>query len=56
MMPVREVYGNWPTSGEIDIVESRGNRDLLRPDDNVQVGKAAGTALISCKGRHGRFV
>ncbi|KAF0306960.1 Beta-1,3-glucan-binding protein [Amphibalanus amphitrite] len=38
MMPVREVYGNWPTSGEIDIVESRGNRDLLRPSDNVQVG------------------
>ena len=42
-MPVREVYGNWPTSGEIDIVESRGNRDLLRTDDNVQVGKALGS-------------
>ena len=39
MMPVREVYGNWPTSGEIDIVESRGNADLLRPSDNVQVGE-----------------
>lgn len=39
MMPVRETYGNWPTSGEIDIVESRGNADLLRTSDNVQIGK-----------------
>lgn len=25
MMPVRDTYGAWPSSGEIDIVESRGN-------------------------------
>ena len=25
MMPVNDVYGAWPASGEIDIVESRGN-------------------------------
>lgn len=25
MLPVNEVYGSWPLSGEIDIVESRGN-------------------------------
>lgn len=25
MMPVRDTYGGWPASGEIDIVESRGN-------------------------------
>ncbi|KAG5912955.1 hypothetical protein E4U42_001619 [Claviceps africana] len=25
MMPVRDTYGPWPASGEIDIVESRGN-------------------------------
>jgi beta-glucanase (GH16 family) len=28
MMPVDSVYGGWPTSGEIDIMESRGNRDF----------------------------
>lgn len=25
MMPVKDTYGPWPTSGEIDIMESRGN-------------------------------
>jgi beta-glucanase (GH16 family) len=25
MMPVSGAYGQWPASGEIDIVESRGN-------------------------------
>jgi len=28
MMPRDSSYGGWPTSGEIDIMESRGNRDL----------------------------
>jgi len=28
MMGTREAYGGWPASGEIDIVESRGNRVL----------------------------
>jgi hypothetical protein len=25
MMPKHNAYGNWPSSGEIDIAESRGN-------------------------------
>jgi beta-glucanase (GH16 family) len=25
MMPVKDTYGSWPSSGEIDIMESRGN-------------------------------
>lgn len=25
MMPEREIYGEWPASGEIDIMEGRGN-------------------------------
>ena len=25
MLPLRNAYGKWPASGEIDIVESRGN-------------------------------
>ncbi|XP_072050510.1 beta-1,3-glucan-binding protein-like [Amphiura filiformis] len=27
LLPVNNVYGDWPASGEIDIVESRGNLD-----------------------------
>jgi hypothetical protein len=29
MMPKYEEYGGWPLSGEIDIVEVRGNRDFV---------------------------
>ena len=28
MMPKRSVYGGWPRSGEIDIMESKGNQNL----------------------------
>jgi beta-glucanase (GH16 family) len=30
MMPEDDVYGQWPASGEIDIMESRGN-DVYYP-------------------------
>lgn len=29
MMPKHSVYGQWPASGEIDIMELRGNRNLF---------------------------
>ena len=32
LMPEHEEYGNWPASGEIDLIESRGNANL-RDDD-----------------------
>jgi len=45
MMPKHEPYGGWPASGEIDIVESRGNRDL-RDQTGIQKGvNAAGQTL-----------
>ena len=28
MLPTDEIYGGWPRSGEIDIVETRGNADF----------------------------
>ena len=28
MLPTDKIYGYWPKSGEIDIVESKGNEDL----------------------------
>lgn len=37
MLPTKSVYGGWPRSGEIDLLESRGNRDLVN-DENVQIG------------------
>jgi hypothetical protein len=45
MMPTREGYGGWPASGEIDIVESRGNNDYVDAG-NVQKGHfSAGQTL-----------
>ncbi|XP_049865948.1 beta-1,3-glucan-binding protein-like isoform X2 [Pectinophora gossypiella] len=36
LMPAFNVYGSWPSSGEIDLVESRGNRKLYQ--NNVNIG------------------
>lgn len=41
LMPRSNVYGTWPSSGEIDLVEGRGNRRLFEGEVNVgthQVG------------------
>ena len=29
LMPAHSVYGGWPASGEVDIMESSGNRDYF---------------------------
>lgn len=34
MMPISSVYGAWPASGEIDIMESRGNNHSYRDGGN----------------------
>lgn len=36
-LPKDNVYGYWPTSGEIDLVESRGNRDLFN-NNSTNIG------------------
>jgi len=41
LLPRYNAYGTWPASGEIDLVESRGNRDLIQQGTNIgteQVG------------------
>lgn len=43
LMPRYSVYGGWPTSGEIDLMESRGNRGLFNGDINVGVEQAGST-------------
>lgn len=35
LLPTKNVYGAWPRSGEIDLVESRGNRKLFSGKKNV---------------------
>lgn len=40
MLPVNETYGPWPLSGEIDIVESRGNNHTYKQGGNNIVSSA----------------
>jgi beta-glucanase (GH16 family) len=39
MLPKSSVYGGWPRSGEIDIMESKGN-DNYKDGNGVNVGNA----------------
>jgi len=43
LLPVREAYGQWPSSGEIDIMESRGNRDLTQNGEQIGVQQYGAT-------------
>jgi beta-glucanase (GH16 family) len=45
MMSKRENYGGWPASGEIDIVEARGNLDL-QDESGVQKGVNAAASTM----------
>lgn len=47
LSPRNTVYGPWPRSGEVDIMESRGNRNLFSRNVNV------GTAMISTNLHYG---
>ncbi|XP_035705779.1 beta-1,3-glucan-binding protein isoform X2 [Folsomia candida] len=37
LLPLKNQYGSWPASGEIDILEARGNTDL-KDKDKVHIG------------------
>lgn len=43
LMPRNSVYGGWPASGEIDLMECRGNRRLFNGAVNVGVEQAGST-------------
>ncbi|XP_037961545.2 beta-1,3-glucan-binding protein [Plutella xylostella] len=43
LMPAHNVYGTWPASGEIDLVESRGNRDMYNGGVHIGTHEAGST-------------
>lgn len=43
LMPRDNVYGNWPLSGEIDLVEAHGNRELILDGVNIGVNTVGQT-------------
>jgi hypothetical protein len=43
LLPTRNVYGDWPRSGEIDLAEARGNRRLFAGNVNVGVEQVGST-------------
>mmetsp|Transcript_35702 Transcript_35702/g.114218 ORF Transcript_35702/g.114218 Transcript_35702/m.114218 type:complete len:326 (-) Transcript_35702:1183-2160(-) len=44
-MPNDEVYGAWPRSGELDVMESRGN-DPIYANEGVEMGNARASATF----------
>ncbi|XP_059491029.1 uncharacterized protein LOC132205777 [Neocloeon triangulifer] len=55
MMPRNSVYGGWPTSGEIDIMESRGNRNLRSGNVNIGVEQVGATMHWGPNPNNNRF-
>lgn len=43
-MPKDNAYGSWPSSGEIDLVQSKGNRELNQ--NNVNIGNEQVTSTL----------
>ena len=43
LLPKYNVYGEWPASGEIDLVKSRGNQRLMDNGNNIGVEQVSST-------------
>lgn len=43
MLPKHNAYGLWPASGEIDLVESRGNLRYMQNGVNIGAEQAGST-------------
>lgn len=43
MLPKHNAYGLWPASGEIDLVEARGNLRYMQKGVNIGVEQAGST-------------
>lgn len=55
MLPKDWKYGGWPASGEIDILESRGNRQLYVGDVNIGVEQITDTLHWGPDPSHNRW-
>lgn len=42
-LPKTNAYGNWPASGEIDLIESRGNHELIKDKINIGIDQISST-------------
>lgn len=42
-MPKSNAYGSWPSSGEIDLIETRGNQELSKGGINIGVEQMGST-------------
>lgn len=43
LLPRDDVYGNWPRSGEMDFIEARGNRKLMKNKKNHGINQITST-------------
>lgn len=51
-MPQHDVYGGWPQSGEIDLMENRGNRNLVNGVN--EIGSALHKGLMNQAAYNGK--
>jgi beta-glucanase (GH16 family) len=56
MMPKKSTYGGWPRSGEIDLMESRGNRDLNAWNNKIGVQHVGSTLHFGPSPDHNGFM
>lgn len=56
LMPRDNVYGGWPTSGEIDLLESRGNENLVQNGVNIGTHMVGSTLHWGPDYNNNRFV
>jgi hypothetical protein len=46
LLPKKNVYGEWPASGQFVVVESRGNRNLTKDGENIGVAQVRSTVVV----------
>uniref|UniRef100_A0A182YRV3 Uncharacterized protein n=1 Tax=Anopheles stephensi TaxID=30069 RepID=A0A182YRV3_ANOST len=52
-LPKVNAYGRWPASGEIDLLESKGNRDLIKNGINVGIEQVTSTLKFGPNAAYG---
>lgn len=56
LLPKDWKYGSWPASGEIDVMESRGNRQLYIGNTNIGVQQISDTLHWGPDRNHNKFM